>query len=131
MSHGPQHFESNNWQGKGCRSVCRITINIAWSRGPNRTRFLAVQAAIRAKMQCDKKSLLVAADASKKRNLMAVGGHADNAVDLCGEDSSCFIHDYHLTLVEYIKPQNTHNVCTTREKETDRDTLKKNCPTKK
>ena len=31
MSHGPQHFESNNWQGKGCRSVCRITIGIAWS----------------------------------------------------------------------------------------------------
>ncbi len=30
MSRGPQHFESNNWQGKGCRSVCRITINIAW-----------------------------------------------------------------------------------------------------
>jgi hypothetical protein len=31
MPHGPQHFESNNWQGKGCRSVCRITINIVWS----------------------------------------------------------------------------------------------------
>jgi hypothetical protein len=39
-------------------------------------------------MQCDKKSLLVAADASNKRNLMAVGGHADNFVDLCGEDSA-------------------------------------------
>ena len=50
--------------------------------------FLAVQAAIRTKMQCDKKSLLAAADASKKRNLMVVGGHADNAVDLCGEDSA-------------------------------------------
>ena len=48
------------------------------SRVPNRTRFLAVQTAIRAKMQCDKKSLLVAADASKKRNLMVVGGHAEN-----------------------------------------------------
>ena len=58
------------------------------SRGPNRTRFLAVQAAIRAKMQCDKKSLLAAADASKQRNLMVVGGHADNAVDLCGEDNT-------------------------------------------
>ncbi len=56
--------------------------------GPNRTRFLAVQAAIRAKMQCDKKSLLAAADESKKRNLMVVGGHADNAVDLCGEDNA-------------------------------------------
>ena len=58
------------------------------SRGPNRTRFLAVQTAIRAKMQCDKKSLLAAADASKKRNLMAVAGHADNAVDLCAEDNA-------------------------------------------
>ena len=58
------------------------------SRGPNRTRFLAVQAAIRAKMQCDKKCLLAPADASKKRNLMAVGGHADNAVDLCAEDNA-------------------------------------------
>ncbi len=27
-------------------------------------------------------------DASNKRNLMAVGGHADNFVDLCGEDSA-------------------------------------------
>ena len=58
------------------------------SRGPNRTRFLAVQAAIRAKMQCDKKSLLSSADASKQRNLMVVGGHSDNAVDLCGEDNA-------------------------------------------
>jgi hypothetical protein len=32
----------------------------------------------------------------------------------------CFSHDY-LPLVEYIKPQNTLSVCTTREKETDRD----------
>ena len=55
------------------------------SRGPNRTRFLAVQVVIRAKMQCDKKSLLAAADASKQHNLMVVGGHSDNAVDLCGE----------------------------------------------
>ena len=39
-------------------------------------------------MQCDKKSLLAAADASKKRNLMVVGGNADNAVDLCGEDNA-------------------------------------------
>ena len=84
---------------------------------PNRTRFLAVQATIHVKMQCDskcdKKSLLAAADASKKRNLMAVGGHEDNPVDLCGEDSACFSHDYHLTLVEYIKPQNTQSACTT------------------
>ncbi len=33
------------------------------------------------------KSLLAATDASKKRNLMVVGGHAD-AVDLCGEDNT-------------------------------------------
>jgi hypothetical protein len=58
------------------------------SRDPNRTRFLSVQAVIRVKMQCDKTSLLVAVDASKKRNLMVVGGHADNAVDLCGEDNA-------------------------------------------
>ncbi len=39
-------------------------------------------------MQCDKKSLLAAADSSKQRNLMVVGGHSDNAVDLCGEDNA-------------------------------------------
>ncbi len=39
-------------------------------------------------IQCDKKCLLAAADASKKRNLMAVGGHTDNAVDLCAEDNA-------------------------------------------
>jgi hypothetical protein len=34
--------------------------------------------------------------------------------------------------VEYFKPQNTESACTTREKETDRDTFffKKNCPAK-
>ena len=58
------------------------------SRGPNRTRFLAVQAVIRAKMQCDKKTLLADADASKKRNLLLVGGHADNTVELCGEGNA-------------------------------------------
>ncbi len=55
------------------------------SRDPNRTRFLSVQVAIRAKMKCDKKTWLAEADASKKR-LMLVGGYVDNAVDLCGED---------------------------------------------
>ena len=29
-----------------------------------------------------------AADASKQRNLMVVGVHSDNAVDLCGEDNA-------------------------------------------
>jgi hypothetical protein len=62
------------------------------SRDPNRTRLLTVQVVIRDKMQCDKKSLLVTADASKKRNLMVVGGHPDNTVDLCGEDSTDVNH---------------------------------------
>ncbi len=70
------------------RVVTECAESQSTSRGPNRTRFLAVQTAIRAKMQCDKKSLLAAADASKKRNLMVVGGHADNAVGLCGEDNT-------------------------------------------
>jgi hypothetical protein len=35
----------------------------------------------------------------------------------------CFSHDYHLIVVEYIKPPNTESACTTREKETDRDTF--------
>jgi len=39
-------------------------------------------------MQCDKKSLLAVVDASKKRNLMAVGGYADNDVDVCGKDNT-------------------------------------------
>jgi hypothetical protein len=45
----------------------------------------------------------------------------------------CFSHDYHLMLVEYIKPQNTESVCTTREEETDSNTFffKKKIPPKK
>ena len=39
-------------------------------------------------MQCDKKSLFTEVDTSKKRNLMLVGGHPDNVVDLCGEDNA-------------------------------------------
>ena len=58
------------------------------SRGPNRPRFLTVQVVIRAKMQCDKKTLLAEADTSKKRNLTLVGGYADNAVDLCEEGNA-------------------------------------------
>ena len=54
------------------------------SSGPNRTRFLAVQAVIRVKMRCDKKVLIADADASKKRNLLLVAGHADNPVEVCG-----------------------------------------------
>jgi hypothetical protein len=30
MSYGSQHWKSN-WQGKDCRTVQRITTNIAWS----------------------------------------------------------------------------------------------------
>ena len=70
---------------------------------PNRTRFVAVQAEIRAKIQCDKKSLLAATDESTKRNLMVVRGHADNTVDLCGEDNtdtkSQFLGKGHRTVV--------------------------------
>ncbi len=57
------------------------------SRFRNRTRFWVVQVAIRVKMQCDKKSLIATTDASKKLNLMVVGGYTDNIVDLCGEDN--------------------------------------------
>ena len=70
------------------RLVAACAESQSTSRGPNRPRFLAVQAAIRAKMQCDKKTLLAEADASKKRNLIWVGGYADNAVDLCGEGNA-------------------------------------------
>jgi hypothetical protein len=70
------------------RVVAACAESQSTSRAPNRTRFVEVQAAIRAKMQCDKKALLAEADASKKRNLILVGGYADNAVDLCGEGSA-------------------------------------------
>ncbi len=83
MSHDPNISKATTGRE---RVVVACAESQSSSRGPNRTRFLAVQAAIRDKMQCDKKSLLAAADASKKRHLMVVGGHADNAVDLCGED---------------------------------------------
>ena len=38
--------------------------------------------------RCDKKSLLTGEDVFKKHNLMVVGGHTDNAVDLCGEGNA-------------------------------------------
>ena len=60
----------------------------ATSRDPNRTRFLEVRTDIRVKMPCDKKTLLAEEDVSKKRNLMLVGGHADNVVDLCEEGNA-------------------------------------------
>jgi hypothetical protein len=56
---------------------------------------LSVQVAIRDKIQCDKKSFLAVVDASKKRNLMTVGGHVDNIVDLCGDETqyTMFVDD--------------------------------------
>ena len=69
------------------RVVTECAESQSTSRGPNRTRFLAVQSTIRAKMQCDKKTLLAEADASKKR-LMLVGWYPDNVVDLCGEGNA-------------------------------------------
>jgi hypothetical protein len=39
-------------------------------------------------MQCDKKTFLADVNASKKRNLMLVGGHADNPVEVCGEGNA-------------------------------------------
>jgi hypothetical protein len=36
----------------------------------------------------DQKSLLAAVHSWKKHNLMVVGGHEDNIVDLCGEDDA-------------------------------------------
>ena len=62
------------------RVVAACAESQSTSRGPNRTRFLAVQAAMRDKMQCDKKTLFAEADTSKKRNLTLVGGYADKAV---------------------------------------------------
>ena len=70
------------------RVVAACAESQSTSRVPNRTRFLAVQVAIRVKMQCDKKTLLAEADTSKKRNLTLVGGYADNVVDLCGEGNA-------------------------------------------
>ena len=70
------------------RVVAACTKSQSTSCVPNRTRFLSVQAAIRVKIQCDKKTLLVEADTSKKRNLTLVGGYADNFVDLCGEGNA-------------------------------------------
>ncbi len=55
------------------RVVAACAESQSTSCGPNRTRFLAVQTAIRVKMQCDKKSLLTTTDVSKKRNLSVPG----------------------------------------------------------
>ena len=86
MSHGHQHFENYNWQGKGLSQ--RVQNHNQHRVARTEPVFLAVQATIRAKMRCDKKTLLAEADTSKKRNLMLVERHSDNAVDLCGEDNA-------------------------------------------
>jgi hypothetical protein len=39
-------------------------------------------------MKCDENSLLPKTDEGGKRNLILVGGHEDNVVDLCGEDNA-------------------------------------------
>jgi hypothetical protein len=78
---------SKETTGKG-RVVTVCAKSQSSSRDPNRTRFLTVQTTIHDKIQCDKKSLLASVDVSKKRNLMVVGRHADNPVDLCGEDNA-------------------------------------------
>jgi hypothetical protein len=63
MSHGPQHFESNDCQGnRKERVVVSCVESRSTSCGTNRTRFLAVQTTIRVKMQCDKESFLAVAD---------------------------------------------------------------------
>jgi hypothetical protein len=73
------------------------------SRDPNRTRFLEVQVTIRDEIQCDNKSSFPEVDTSLKKNLMLVGGHGDNTVDLCGEDNtdtkSQFLGKGHRTVV--------------------------------
>ncbi len=70
------------------RLVASCAESQSTSRGPNRTRFLTVQSVIRGKMQCNKKTLLPDADASKKRNLLLVGGYEDNPVEVCGEGNA-------------------------------------------
>jgi hypothetical protein len=69
------------------RFVAACAESQSTSRGPNRTRFLVVQEVIRVKMQCDEKTLLADADASKKRNLLLVGGHAEPSK---GEFEECW-----------------------------------------
>jgi hypothetical protein len=66
-------------------STCAESQSI--SCDPNRTRFLSVQSVMRTKIQCDKKTLLTDVDTSKKRILLLVEGHADNPVEVCGEDN--------------------------------------------
>jgi hypothetical protein len=88
-----------------CIGGRRITSNVTWTptfrnqqltgkglshrvQNHNQHHVSHLQAAIRDKMQCDKKSFLEAVDALQKLNLMAVGGYTDNVVDLCGEDNT-------------------------------------------
>ena len=61
-------------------TVCKESLPT--SCGPHRNRFLTVQTEIHTHMTSDKKTLLVKADASAKRNLISVGGCVDTPVDL-------------------------------------------------
>jgi hypothetical protein len=70
------------------RLVAACAESQSTSRDPNRTRFLTVQEVIRVKMQCDKKTFLADVDASKKRNLLLIGGNADNLAEVCGEGNA-------------------------------------------
>ena len=77
------HMDPNIGKATGKeRTVAPCKESLPTSRGPHRNRFLEVQAEIRARMASDKKTLLVEANASAKRNLMSVGGCADTPVDV-------------------------------------------------
>ena len=64
------------------RTVAPCKESLPTSCGPHRIRFLQVQTEIRVRMASDQNTLLAAAAASSKRNLMSVGGCADTPVDL-------------------------------------------------
>jgi hypothetical protein len=101
-AHVECHMDPNILKGTSYRErvVTACAESQSTSRGPNRTHFLSVQTVIRAKMQCDKKSLLTTADTSKKRNLMVVGGYADNAVqaEATNEESWRYPHVRWMTI---------------------------------
>ena len=72
----------------------RLESNVTWTPTFRKQQLVrkGLSVVIRTKIQCDKKVFLVESDSSKKRNLLLVGGHVDNVVDLCGEsnvDSKC------------------------------------------
>ena len=77
------HMDPNIGKANGKeRTVSPCKESLPTSRGPQRRRFLEVQAEICAHMASDKNTLLQEAAASAKRNLISVGGCADNPLDL-------------------------------------------------